>query len=83
MARGLIFAARHPRPRVGSRICYGRTDVALAEPAEAGADALLAAIGPAPVERIVTSPLLRAALVARAVAARTGAPLPTDDRQAA
>ena len=82
MARGLIFLARHPRPRVGARICYGRTDVPLAEPPEAGADALLLAIGPDPVERIVTSPLQRAALVARAVAARTGAPLHTDDRLA-
>jgi len=82
VARGLIFAARHPRPRVGSRICYGRTDVALAESAEAGAGALLAAIGADPVERIVTSPLLRAALVARAVAAHTGASLHTDDRLA-
>lgn len=82
MARGLIFLARHPRPRVGARVCYGRTDVPLAEPAEAGAAALLAAIGADPVERIVTSPLSRAALVARAVAARTGAPLHTDDRLA-
>ncbi len=80
MARGLIFAARHPRARVGSRVCYGRSDVALAEPAEAGADALLVAIGGDPVERIVSSPLLRAALVARVVAARTGATLHTDDR---
>ena len=82
MARGLILVARHPRPRIGARVCYGRTDVPLAEPAEAGADALLAAIGPDPVERIVSSPLLRAALVARAVAARTGVPLHTDDRLA-
>ena len=82
MARGLIFAARHPRPRVGARICYGRTDVPLAEPPDAGAAALLAAIGADPVERIVTSPLQRAALVAQAVAARTGAPLHTDDRLA-
>lgn len=82
MARGLIFAARHPRPRVGARVCYGRTDVPLAEPAEAGADALLAALGADPVERIITSPLSRAALVARAVAARTGAPLHTDGRLA-
>lgn len=82
MARGLIFLARHPRPRVGARICYGRTDVPLAEPPEAGAEALLLALGPDPVERIVSSPLQRAALVARAVAARTGAPLHTDDRLA-
>ncbi len=82
MARGLIFLARHPRPRVGARICYGRTDVPLSESPEAGADALLLAIGPDPVERIVTSPLQRAALVARAIAARTGAPLHTDDRLA-
>ncbi len=81
MARGLILAARHPRPRVGSRICYGRLDVALAEPAATGAAALVTAAGD-PIERIITSPLSRAQDVARAVAARTGAPLRTDDRLA-
>ena len=81
MARGLILAARHPRPRVGSRICYGRLDVALAEPAAAGAAALVTAARD-PIERIVTSPLSRAQDVARAVASRTGASLHTDDRLA-
>ena len=81
MARGLILAARHPRPRIGARICYGRTDVPLAEPASTGAAALIrAAVDP--VERIVSSPLSRALLVARAVALETGAPLHTDDRLA-
>ncbi len=81
MARGLILAARHPRPRVGSRVCYGRLDVALAEPAATGAAALIAAARD-PIERIVTSPLSRAQDVARAVAAQTGALLHTDDRLA-
>ena len=61
------------------RICYGRTDVPLAEPPETGAAALIRAAAD-PVERIVTSPSSRALLVARAVAARTGAPLHADDR---
>ena len=81
MARGLILAARHPRPRVGSRICYGRLDVALAEPAARGAAALIAIAG-APIERIITSPLSRAQDVARVIAASTGAPLHADDRLA-
>lgn len=79
MARGLILAARHPRPRLAGRICYGRTDVPLAEPAEQGAAALIAAAGE-PIERIVSSPATRALSVARAIAAQTGAPLHTDDR---
>ncbi len=79
MARGLILVARHPRPRIGARICYGRTDVPLAEPAGQGAASLIAAAGE-PIERIVSSPLSRALLVAQAVAAETGAPLHTDDR---
>ncbi len=79
MARGLILLARHPRPRIPGRICYGRTDVPLAEPAEAGAAALIAAAVD-PVERIVSSPSSRALLVAQAVRDRTGAPLHTDDR---
>ena len=82
MARGLILVARHPRPRIGARVCYGRTDVPLAESPDAGAAALLALIGADPVERIVTSPLQRAALVAQAVAMQTGAPLHTDGRLA-
>lgn len=77
--RGLIWAARHPRPRLAGRVCYGRLDVPLAEAAERGAAALVAAAGD-PVERIVSSPASRALLVARAVAALTGAPLHTDDR---
>ena len=81
MARGLILAARHPRPRVASRICYGRLDVPLAEPAAVGAAALIAAAGD-PIERVIASPLARAQDVARAVAARTGAPLRLDDRLA-
>lgn len=79
MARGLILAARHPRPRVAARLCYGSTDVPLAEPPERGAAALIAAAGE-PIERIVSSPASRALLVARAVADSTGAPLHTDDR---
>ncbi len=79
MARGLILAARHPRPLLGARTCYGRTDVPLAEPAEAGATLLLERIEE-PIERIVSSPLARAMDVARVVAARTGAPLHADDR---
>ncbi len=81
MARGLILVARHPRPRVGSRICYGRLDVALAEPAATGAAAVIKAAGDR-IERIITSPLSRAQEVARAVAAQAGAPLHTDDRLA-
>lgn len=77
--RGLIFAARHPRPIGGTRECYGRLDVTLAEPAEAGAAALLKVIAD-PVERIVASPSSRTRLVAEAIRARTGAPLHLDDR---
>ena len=79
MPRGLILAARHPRPIGGTRQCYGRLDVALAEPAEAGSAALLQAVG-APIERIIASPSTRTRLVAEAVRAQTGAPLQLDDR---
>ena len=79
MARGLILAARHPRPLIGARVCYGRMDVALAEPAAAGALALMTAAGD-PIERIISSPLSRAQDVAKHVAQHTGVPLHTDDR---
>lgn len=81
MARGLILAVRHPRPKVGARICLGRTDAELAEPAEAAADAVMDAIGHEErIERIISSPLLRAASVARVLARWSGASLHEDDR---
>lgn len=84
MPRGLIIVARHPRALPGARICHGRTDSPLAEPAETGADKLLAALDRPDyterIDRIVSSPLRRAFDVARIIAARSGAPLHADDR---
>ncbi len=84
MPRGLIIVARHPRALLGARICHGRTDAPLAEPADLGAERLLAALDrpgyTERIDRIISSPLIRALDVARAVAARTGAPLHADDR---
>lgn len=79
LARGLIFAARHPRPRASARTCHGRSDLDLAEPAETAAAAMLAAAGDK-VERIISSPARHALATARAVARLTGAPLHADDR---
>ena len=53
---------------------------AVPRPGRRPRDVRLAAIGEDPVERIVSSPLSRALLVAQAVARSTGAPLHTDDR---
>ena len=83
VARGLIWAARHPRPAVSARICLGRTDAALAESADAAAEALLDRLGLPPYERlahVVASPLQRAGEVAAALARLTGARLRRDDR---
>lgn len=84
MPRGLIIVVRHPRALLGARICHGRTDAPLAEPADLAAEKLLAALDrpgyTERIDRIVSSPLIRALDVARAVAARTGAPLHADDR---
>ena len=80
MARGLILLARHPRPLIGARVCYGRTDVALAEPPERGAAALVRVIGELRIDRVITSPLSRASLVAVAVAREYGAVPRADDR---
>ena len=84
MPRGLIIVARHPRALLGARICHGRTDAPLAEPADLGAERLLAALDrpgyTEGIDRIISSPLIRALDVARAVAARTDAPLHADDR---
>ena len=83
VARGLIWAARHPRPVASARICLGRTDAAPAEPPEAAAEALLDRLGLPPYERlahVVASPLRRAGDVAAALARLTGARLRRDDR---
>ncbi len=83
MARGLIWAARHPRPAASSRLCLGRADPAPAEPPEATAEALLDRLGLPPYEplaHVIASPLRRAGEVAAALARLTGARLRQDDR---
>lgn len=87
MPRGLILAARHPRPAMSARICFGRLDPPLAEPPERGADpveaavdALMAEAEAEPLGRVVCSPQLRTQAVAQALAGRYGARLHADDR---
>lgn len=73
-----IHLMRHPRPQVADGVCYGATDLAIAEPFEA---ALAAALQAAPVVGlIVTSPLQRRRRLAEAVAQARGAALVVDPR---
>lgn len=73
----MIFL-RHPRPEVGSGICYGRTDV------DAGPDSraeIEAALGTTPrVRRVLASPARRCRGLAEALAGRDGVRLEFDDR---
>lgn len=67
-----LWLIRHPRPAVAAGICYGATDLALAEPVAPRAAELALRLPAAPV---FTSPLRRCREFAEALAARAGAPL--------
>lgn len=64
----MIIAVRHPRPAIDAGVCYGQLDMALAEPVEDAARALMGRLGSYGFARIVTSPLQRALGLAEAIA---------------
>ncbi|NIE66175.1 alpha-ribazole phosphatase [Burkholderia sp. Ax-1719] len=71
-----LVLIRHPAVAVEAGVCYGRSDVALAADAEAGAASIaarLVALGVRAPVRIETSPLMRCASVARVLAREHGA----------
>ena len=72
-----LILARHTRPIGAEGLCYGVTDLAPGDELAADAARLAELSG---IERIVTSPLARAARLAEAVAAATGLDLSTDAR---
>lgn len=60
-----LFLIRHPRPAVPAGVCYGHSDVALADPVDPAAQRLRALL---PDDcRIYASPLRRARLLAEAL----------------
>ena len=67
-----IHLVRHPRPAGGEGICYGRSDLALAEPAEVAARRLRPHL-PANA-RLVSSPLRRCAELAEVLANELASP---------
>ncbi|ALX11090.1 alpha-ribazole phosphatase [Burkholderia cepacia JBK9] len=76
-----IVLIRHPAVGVEPGICYGRSDVPLAAPADAGAQAVrahLADLGVPLPERMWTSPLMRCASVAERLARAFDVPLRRD-----
>lgn len=64
-----LHLIRHPRPDVAAGICYGQTDVGLAEPVAAIATRLQALLPPA--FALHASPLARARLLAEALGTPT------------
>ncbi|MBB3258902.1 alpha-ribazole phosphatase [Paraburkholderia bannensis] len=81
-----LVLIRHPAVAVEAGICYGRSDVALAADAEAGAASIaarLAVLGVRAPARIATSPLTRCASVARVLARAHGALVPQEDARLA
>ncbi|CAB3756834.1 alpha-ribazole phosphatase [Burkholderia sp. MSh2] len=76
-----VVLIRHPAVGVEPGICYGRSDVPLAAPADAGAQAVLAhlaAAGAPPPRLVWTSPLARCATVAERLARAFDVPLRRD-----
>ncbi|WP_446903507.1 alpha-ribazole phosphatase [Burkholderia sp. YIM B11467] len=76
-----VVLIRHPAVGVEPGVCYGRSDVPLAAPADAGAHAVLAhlsALGAPSPERIWTSPLTRCVSVAEQLAQRFDVPVSSD-----
>jgi alpha-ribazole phosphatase len=68
-----LVLIRHPAPAVEAGICYGRSDVPLAEDARASSDSLfarLATLGVPPPQALWTSPLRRCSSVAAWLARR-------------
>ncbi|MBP0591379.1 alpha-ribazole phosphatase [Paraburkholderia sp. LEh10] len=77
-----IVLIRHPAVAVEEGVCYGQSDVALADAPEASAAALAVRLAtlqvPAP-RVLLSSPLTRCAAVASALAANFGCASSTDD----
>ncbi|KAG8152250.1 alpha-ribazole phosphatase [Burkholderia catarinensis] len=76
-----VVLIRHSAVGVEPGICYGRSDVPLAVPADACAQAVqahLSAIGAPPPEQVWTSPLMRCASVAERLAQAFDVPLRRD-----
>lgn len=64
---GRLYLVRHPRPQVAVGICYGRSDLPLAEDVAAVAGRIKALLPPVPV---FSSPLSRCRLLAEALHAK-------------
>ena len=69
---------RHTRPVLGKDVCYGSLDIAVADTFEADAEAAMASLPS--FERIVSSPLRRARLLAERIAQRRQLVLSIDPR---
>lgn len=73
----LIFL-RHTTPRIGAGVCYGRTDLALADSFHEEAEKIVAETPP--VGRIVSSPLSRCRRLAKFLSNRNGYSVRVDPR---
>jgi alpha-ribazole phosphatase len=74
-----LYLIRHTTPRVGKGICYGQSDVPLAESFDAEWTALREGLPPG-VQCVYTSPLSRCRRLAERIAEHYGVPLHPDDR---
>ncbi|MGF1462692.1 MAG: alpha-ribazole phosphatase [Maricaulaceae bacterium] len=73
-----VILLRHTRPEVAPGLCYGQTDLPLADSFETELDALWPLIPP--IDRILTSPLVRCQHLAEQIARRLTVSVQTDAR---
>jgi len=73
-----VMFVRHTTPRVAPGVCYGRTDLPLADSFDDEAAAVARAMPNA--DRIVSSPLQRCRQLAERLAEEAGLPLAIDER---
>lgn len=73
-----LILLRHTRPRIGLDICYGATDLDLADDFDVSAASILSELPS--IGEIVSSPLRRCRLLAARIARARNAPMRVDER---
>jgi alpha-ribazole phosphatase len=78
MVKSRIYLLRHTRPAIDTSVCYGRTDVALAQTWQRDVEECLASVAPA--VRIYSSPSTRCRTLAQVIGRRDGVDVRLDPR---
>ncbi|MCK4746586.1 MAG: alpha-ribazole phosphatase family protein [Bacteroidales bacterium] len=74
-----LFLVRHTKPAIPGGICYGQTDIDVAEPFDRERGAILERLGNIMISQVFSSPLIRCTKLARSFVPHYG-PVIYDDR---